>query len=119
MRRKLSGANVSLIIKNIRGEHVAAIASWDQDFKLFLDPGRHVVTIRLNDLILTPGDYLINIEIDPTINDWCDAIFDYPFISVINEGQVTHWLGRPWGILHCQEVEWNSFPCEITTMQAV
>lgn len=106
--KALHGANVIMIIKTSQGEHVAVLASWDRDFGLSLEPGHHIVKVRINDLPLSPGRYFLDVGVDPTIDESCDVIFDYPLLSVVNDGQVVHWLERPWGVVHCQEVEWNA-----------
>lgn len=39
-----------------------------------------------------------------------DGIIDYPVFSIVNNGQVVQWLERPWGILHCDTVKWDTKP---------
>ncbi len=106
--RPLHGANVTLIIKNARGEHVAVLVSWDSDFKLNLSPGVHKVEVLLNDLPLAPGKYLVNIGIDQNMESKAlDGIADFPLCSITNTGRITHWLTRPWGLLHPQRTGWR------------
>jgi lipopolysaccharide transport system ATP-binding protein len=104
----LREANVTLVIKTSQGDHAAVLLSWDRDFGISLEPGHHIVRAKINDLPLVPGHYFLDVSLDPTMGRSCDIIFDYPLLSVVNEGQVVHWLERPWGIVHCQEVEWDA-----------
>jgi lipopolysaccharide transport system ATP-binding protein len=104
--RILHKANIYMALKTLVGDQVTVLVSWDQNFALSVDPGRHVITVRINDLPLSPGFYFLNVGIDPSMVDTYDAIHDFPLLSIVNSGQITHWLERPWGILHCNSVDW-------------
>jgi hypothetical protein len=67
-----------------------------------------VVRISVNDLWLAPGRYYVEVWLDPMIDGIsCDAIFDYPLLSIVNRGLVTHGLNRPWGSVYCKAVAWD------------
>jgi len=88
---------------------VVVLVSWDRNYVLAVEPGRHVVTACISDLPLAPGHYFADIGIDPSMTALAyDSILDYPLLAVANTGQVTHWLERPWGALHCSSVDWNT-----------
>jgi lipopolysaccharide transport system ATP-binding protein len=106
--KALTGANIGILIKSPQGEVVTAFASWDYSFRLSLDPGNRTVRINIFDLPLAPGRYLLDVSIDPVGDASCDVIYDYPLVSVVNRGQITYWLGRPWGSVQCRRVEWNA-----------
>ncbi len=107
--QKLHGANLTLMIKNSQGTKIAVVLSWDKNYALFLEPGRRTVTAKFRGLSLAPGQYYIDAGIEQSIHTKAfDVILDYPLFSVANNGQVTHWLERPWGVLHCNSVEWES-----------
>lgn len=104
----LRGADLVLWLKTPEGENVAIVYTADHDFKLSLEPGHHTVKIKIGDLPLVPGQYFLDAAIDTTTGGFtCDLICDYPLLSVVNEGQVTDWLHRPWGAVHCQAVEFD------------
>jgi lipopolysaccharide transport system ATP-binding protein len=105
--RAMHGANVTVILKNSRGERVIVMVSRDNDFALFLEPGRHLVTLRMGNVPLAPGRYFVDVGVDPAMNAKAyDVILDYPVCSVVNTGQVIHWLDRSWGMLHSNSLEW-------------
>jgi lipopolysaccharide transport system ATP-binding protein len=110
VHRALCGADIGIVLKTAQGEHVTALASGDQRFGLSFEPGYHRIAVKIDDLTLAPGRYFVDVCVDPTMDSGspsCDAIFDYPLLAIDNEGQVTHWMQRPWGVVHCQAVEWN------------
>jgi hypothetical protein len=106
--KKLQGAVLNLSLKTSQGERVVLFFSSDQGCSLFLDPGRHTVSLRVNGLSLTPGTYFADVGMNPSVEALAyDVILDLPIFTVVNTGQVTHWLDRPWGIMHSDSVEWR------------
>jgi len=72
---------------------------------LALQPGERTVRISVDDLLLAPGRYYVEVWMNPMIDGTpCDAIFDYPLLSVANKGLVTHGLDRQWGSVFCKAV---------------
>ena len=107
--RAIHGAHMTVAVKTMQGQRVTLLVSWDQDYTLVLAPGRHVVTARVKDLPLAPGQYLGDIGIGQSVQSVAfDVIQDFPLFSVVNNGQITHWVERPWGAVHCKAVEWQS-----------
>jgi len=107
--RPVHGAHMTVAVKTLQGQRVTLIVSWDQDYTLLLQPGRHVVTARVKDLPLAPGQYLGDIGIGQSVQSVAfDVIQDFPLFCVVNNGQITHWAERPWGAVHCKAVEWES-----------
>jgi lipopolysaccharide transport system ATP-binding protein len=106
--KPLHGALIDITLKNSHGERIALLFSWDRDFSLHLAPGRHTVTAQVRGLPLAPGNYFADIGLNQSVESVAyDVILDYPVFSIVNHGQVTHWLDRPWGVLHCDDVEWS------------
>jgi lipopolysaccharide transport system ATP-binding protein len=106
--RELHGANLAIILKNGHGEKVAVILSLDNGFALSLDTGQHVISAQIEDPSLSPGQYFVSVGINQSTQTKAfDVIADFPLFRIFNDGQVTHWLGRPWGIVHYNAVKWQ------------
>ena len=111
----LRGANITLILKNSQGERVAVLISWDHNWALTLvSPGQHTVIVHVDDLPLAPGQYFVDVGVEPSMQSKSyDVIEHFPLLSVVNSGQIVHWLERPWGLLHCNSVTWQTRPTSI------
>jgi lipopolysaccharide transport system ATP-binding protein len=107
VRQRLHMAEVVIVLKTSQGENVVVLDSFDHNFGLFLDPGQSLIRVKLGDLPLAPGRYCVDVDI-AIGGESCEPIFDFPLLSIVNEGQVTNWTHRPWGLLHCQAVEWST-----------
>jgi lipopolysaccharide transport system ATP-binding protein len=104
----LKTADFGLIIRTSQGEPVVALLRSDQNQTLSLEVGHPTLEVTIGDLPLAPGDYFLEASIAPVIDGApSDVIFDYPLLSVVNDGQITRWLNRPWGVIQCQDVQWN------------
>jgi len=107
VRSSLPMADLGIVLKTSQGDCVTALAASDSNYALRLEPGCHNVKVRLDGLPLAPGRYLVDVGLDPIIDGYsCDEICDYPLLTVVNEGQIRHWLNRPKGVVHCQTAEW-------------
>jgi lipopolysaccharide transport system ATP-binding protein len=107
VERKIQGAVLNVILKTSQDERVALLFSGDQGCNLFLPPGRHTVSVRVDQLPLAPGTYFADIGINQSVEALAyDVILNFPLFAVFNGGQVTHWMDRPWGLLHPDSVEW-------------
>jgi hypothetical protein len=96
------------VLKTSQGEAVTSLVASDKIMGLSLEPGERVVRIAANDLMLAPGRYYAEVWLDPMIDGTsCDAIFDYPLLSVANRGLVTHGLNRQWGSVYNKDTDWN------------
>jgi lipopolysaccharide transport system ATP-binding protein len=116
--RQLQEVNLTLALKTSKGERVALLVSMDSGFGLSLDPGNHVVTAEVGNLHLSPGDFLVDVGIDPSVHAAAyDAVLDLPLFSIENNGQVIHWMERPWGLLHCGSVIWKAAHSHAGTTQ--
>jgi homopolymeric O-antigen transport system ATP-binding protein len=104
---QIHGSNLSLSILDSNAQFVTVIFSWDKDYYLDLSQGKHVIRLEVDGLVLTPGQYFIITGINQTAvtTPW-DAIFHYPLFRVKNSGKIVHWLHRPWGVVHCDNVRW-------------
>ena len=108
VEKALQGATLNLVLKTELGERAVLLFSCDQGCNLFLNPGRHTVSLRVDNLPLAPGTYFADVGITRSVEALAyDVILDFPILNVVNTGQVTHWLDRPWGVLHCDSVEWR------------
>jgi lipopolysaccharide transport system ATP-binding protein len=106
--RELHGANLAIILRNGHGERVGVMFSWDQGFALSLRSGQHVISAQIEDLCLSPGQYFVDVGINQSTQAKAfDVIADFPLFRITNDGQVTHWLERPWGIVHYNAVKWQ------------
>jgi len=111
--KPLRGALMDVELKTSRGERVTVLLSWDQGFALYLEPGRHSVKARVRHLQLSPGEYFVTVGVNQSTHARAyDVIQDFPFLRVVNSGQITHWLERPWGVLHCNSVQWHTRPID-------
>jgi len=107
--KTLHGANMDLVLKNSFGQTATVLFSWDRDFALSLEPGRHKVIAQVKRLPLAPGPYFLDMGVNQSSASRAyDVILDFPLFRVVNNGQVIHWLDRPWGVLHCADVEWQA-----------
>ncbi len=106
--RKIEGANLTVIIKDLNGHRILVLFSWDQDFSLFLAPGGHIVELEVEGLPLVPGRYVADIGVNRSTGTTAyDVLIDVPLFEVVNRGQVTQWPDRPWGSVHWRKVEWK------------
>jgi lipopolysaccharide transport system ATP-binding protein len=106
--RAMEAADISVVLKTAQGEPVTTLVAADDVLGLSLEPGETTVSVTARDLLLAPGRYYVEVWMDPMIDgDSSDAIFDYPLLSVVNKGLVTHLLNRQWGSVHCKPVEWK------------
>jgi lipopolysaccharide transport system ATP-binding protein len=107
--RPLHGALCDIELKNSRGDRVTVLVSIDQDYSIYLEPGRHELTAQVNGLPLAPGEYFADVGINQSTKARAyDVIHDFPVFRVVNSGQITHWLDRQWGVLHCNSVQWRT-----------
>src|SRR5271165_848086 len=111
--KSMKSADLAVVIKTAQGVPVTSVMSSDCNSGLCLERGDRLIKISLNDLTLAPGNYLIDMALDPLVGSSersCDVVYDYPLLSVIDdEHQIGYWMNRPWGSVYCQEVEWNTF----------
>ncbi len=109
IKKPLQGATLDMMLKTSQGERVIVLFSGDQGCALFLDPGRYTVSIRAGNLPLAPGNYFVDVGVNQSTQAIAyDVIVDFPLFNVVNNGQVTQWLDRPWGVLHSVAVDWNT-----------
>ncbi len=106
--REIRGEILTLKITNIQGDQCAVLFSLDQGFSLSLMPGKHIVSIKVENNPLSPGQYFANIGVSRSTQSRAhDVIVDYPIFRVVNSGQVIHWLDRPWGVVHSISLKWQ------------
>jgi len=83
----------------------------DADYPVFLRPGKSTLTVEVQDLPLSPGNYFVDVGINRSERTVAyDVVLDYPLFIVANSGQVLYWLERPWGSLHWTKVKWDVLP---------
>jgi lipopolysaccharide transport system ATP-binding protein len=106
---ELRGALVGLAVKKRDGVSVVTILSLDQDFHLDLPTGKHIVCCRVEDLPLSPGEYVLDVGINQSTGSiaW-DVIQNFPFIRVMDRtNKFINWVERPWGTVHWDKVDWS------------
>jgi len=100
--------DLCVVLMNSQGERVTSLVASDKVQGLSLRPGENVVKLSVKDLFLAPGRYFADVSLDPMIDGKsCDAIYDYPLLTVVNHGQVTHALNRPWGSVYSKDARWS------------
>jgi lipopolysaccharide transport system ATP-binding protein len=101
-------ALATVVIKNSRGERVALAFSWDAGVFVSLRKGSSVIHLKMRNLPLPPGRYYCDAGLNQsTMTGSYDLIQDYPIFEVVNNGEIVHWLDRPWAAVHWQDLEWN------------
>jgi lipopolysaccharide transport system ATP-binding protein len=105
--KEIRGANLAMTLRNIQGHRPAVFFSLDQDFWLYLDPGKHTVNLQVDDFPLAPGQYFAMVGVNQSTQTVAyDSIIDFPLFQVVNNAQVVHWLDRPWGCVHWAKTRW-------------
>ncbi len=105
--REIHGANLAMTIRDVQGNRPVVFFSWDQDFRVSLRPGIHMVELQIDDLPVVPGKYFASIGVNQSTQTVAyDSIVDFPLFQVVNNGQVVHWLDRPWGSVHWAKTRW-------------
>ncbi|MEO7054896.1 MAG: polysaccharide ABC transporter ATP-binding protein [Rhizomicrobium sp.] len=108
VERPIPNGDLCVALMNAQGERVTSLVASDKVAGLSLRPGEKVVKLTVKDLFLAPGRYFADVSLDPMIDgNSCDAIFDYPLLTVVNKGQVTHALNRPWGSVYSKDAKWS------------
>jgi len=106
--RRLSGANVTLVVKNLQGQRVTTVFSPDHGFTLDLAPGEHEVRVVIEDLSLAPGEYFLDVGINQSTRTRAfEVILDYPLVRVVANQRLVQWLDRPWGAVCVFSAHWE------------
>ena len=104
----INSSHVTIGLRNATGDLVATICSLDGDFDVRLLTGPNTITARISELSLVPGRYFVDVGIGSNVATRAfDVILGYPLFDVVNTGQVSHWLNRPWGHVHCHAIAWG------------
>jgi hypothetical protein len=106
---EVRGGSVSFELKTTEGARVTVIVSLDAGFQVFAAKGRHLISCAIDGLILPPGQYLADARILGSAAGWPrDVVLNYPLFAVEDRSdRVLDWPDRPWGAVHCQDLEWN------------
>ncbi|MBS0280408.1 MAG: ATP-binding cassette domain-containing protein [Proteobacteria bacterium] len=108
VERPIVNGDLCVVLMNSQGERVTSLVASDRVMGLSLPPGEKIISLSVPDLYLAPGRYFAEVWLDPMIDSTsCDAVFDYPLLSVVNSGQVSHALTRPWGTVYSKKAEWS------------
>jgi hypothetical protein len=109
VHKPMQAADLAIVLKTAHGEPVTSLLYSDRGVGFPLRPRSHVMKVTLNDLLLAPGRYLVEVAVDPMVGGYsCDVIYDHPRLSVVSDqGKVGYWPKRPWGAVSCQAVEWE------------
>jgi len=106
--KTIQGAQFTLIIKNMQGYRVTNLFSLDKGFRLFLSPGKTIISLRIKGLVLTPGQYFADMGVNISTQTIAfDVLLDLPLFNVSNKGRVVEWLNRPWGAVHWENLSWE------------
>jgi lipopolysaccharide transport system ATP-binding protein len=105
---EIRDAAAVFILKDIHGHRVFVALSWDAGCLITLPRGRSMIVLNLRGIPLSPGHYFCEAGLNQsTVTAAYDVIVDYPLLEVVNDGSVVHWLDRPWGGVHWNNVQWN------------
>lgn len=105
----ISDVVVSVTVKTVDGRRVVLFFSWDQNFRLDLDPGNNQVELKIRGLPLTPGQYLVDAGINQSLYTTSyDVVSDFPLFQVIRKNESDAWPNRPWGAIHWGKVQWST-----------
>jgi lipopolysaccharide transport system ATP-binding protein len=103
----MKAADCRIYIKSSLGEIVSCLWCSDTTEGLSIEPGNQIIRVCAENLLLTPGNYLVEIHMDPIIgDDPCDVIDDYPLFTVVNTGQIGRELNRR-GTIYCNSIAWE------------
>ena len=106
--QKLDEAIATVVIKNAHGERVAVAFSWDAGVFVSLPPGRSSIRLKVRNMPLAPGRYYCDAGLNQSLMTASyDVVVDYPIFEVANNGEFVHWLDRPWGAVHWQDLGWE------------
>lgn len=104
----VSGANVMVRIRDADMTNVAVVFSWDSSFNFSASPGQSMVMVHIPKAPFTPGRFFCDVGVNQsTATKAFDVIIDFPLFEIRNDGQVVHWIDRPWGTVHLSEVKWE------------
>ena len=105
----VSGANVTVKFKRAHGSVAATTLSWDRGFQLNLERGMSALRCRIDDLVLVPGLYYVDVGINQsTVTRAWEVILDYPAFRIVNKGpdKLIYSPERP-GAFVCRNVVWE------------
>lgn len=106
--QEIVGGNLTVIVKKSDGIRVAVLFSWDNGFKLYLEPGRHILSVRLKDHNFAVGNHLVDVGINQSVSSAAhDSIRDFPLFEIKPSAQFLEWEARPWGAVHLEKLSWN------------
>jgi lipopolysaccharide transport system ATP-binding protein len=107
-QKRVSGANITVSLKNSLAHNIALFFSWDQGFYADFTPGMNYLVLDINELPLSPGEYFLDIGVNQSTSTVAfDVVLNVPFLRIINDGQVVQWQERPWGSLHWLKCAWR------------
>lgn len=105
---RISGANLTVSVKNSFGQRVAILFSWDQGFELNLQPGIHTVALTIKGMPLSPDQYFGEFGLNRSTKTAAyDKLLDVPLFRTDIGENVQFWLERPWGVFHWSDVQWR------------
>jgi lipopolysaccharide transport system ATP-binding protein len=109
IHQTIANLNLSLNIQNSRGERVANVSSRDKGYMISGTPGKQTVVAHMPAVPFTPGLYFVNIGISQNhLQLAFDVIKEFPLAEVEVNASLLHWVNRPWGFVHLQDLEWRS-----------
>lgn len=101
-------AVVTIMLRNEAGHTVTIVYSPDSSFTLSARPGTETTITRVNDLLLTPGRYSVDIGVSrgPGYRAF-DVVLGVPLFEVPDR-PTSHWPDRPWGAVHPPQTAWST-----------
>jgi lipopolysaccharide transport system ATP-binding protein len=111
----IQDAHIDVTLKNANDDRVVFLFSRDQKYVLSLKPGEYVVSARVDELTLAPGSYSVDVGINQSVRTRAfDVIRNYPVFCVASHDGIKHWVNRPWGVVHCDSIRWQTSRIETT-----
>lgn len=107
VKRAIKNANITLDFYNADGVKIALAFSWDDNYYLSLNTGKHLLKVTLNQPKFTPNVYYISVGINQSdrTTAW-DGITFYPLFKVANNDTVRFFTQRKWGATHLSGLTW-------------
>lgn len=107
-RRPIAGGLVDVTLKNTQGQIVVVLFSWDDDFRLNLDPGVHEIAIVVRNFTPTEGNVYADFGLNQSPQTRAyDVLLNYPLMAVTTSEDLLEWRTRRWGVIQATELNWS------------
>jgi len=107
VRRPIHGALIDVTLKNSQSQRVVVLFSWDEDFRLDLEPGVHEISVVVRGFTPTEDSIYADFGVNGSPHSRAyDVLLDYPLMNIVASDNLLHWPGRKWGTIQATQVSW-------------